>query len=67
MVAPPYVSLNSPLLENNLVNNITKINNKNISDLKDFYELLAKESEKKLVFTVNRNGQTVETLAYVRK
>lgn len=27
MVAPPYVSLNSPLLENNLVNNITKINN----------------------------------------
>ena len=46
---------------------ITKINNKNISDLKDFFELLAKESEKKLVFTVNRNGQTIETLAYVRK
>lgn len=29
---------------------ITKINNKNISDLKDFYELLAKESEKKASF-----------------
>jgi len=46
---------------------ITKLNGKNIDNLRDFYELLAKESEKKLVFTVNRNGQTVETLAYVRK
>jgi len=45
---------------------ITKINGKNISDLADFYKTLAKESEKKLVFTLNRDGQTIETLAYVK-
>ncbi|WP_158905588.1 Do family serine endopeptidase [Rectinema subterraneum] len=46
---------------------ITKINGKNVSDLKQFYETLAKEGRNKLVFTINRDGQTVETLAYVGK
>ena len=46
---------------------ITKINGKNVSDLKEFYETLAKEGRNKLVFTINRDGQTVETLAYVGK
>ncbi|MEN6490860.1 MAG: PDZ domain-containing protein, partial [Rectinema sp.] len=46
---------------------ITKINGKSVNDLKDFYEILNKESGKKLVFTVNRDGQTAETLAYVGK
>jgi len=46
---------------------ITKINGKSVNDLKDFYEILNKESGKKLAFTVNRDGQTAETLAYVGK
>ncbi len=46
---------------------VTKINGKSVSDIKDFYETLAKESGKKLVFTVNRDNQNIETLAYVGK
>lgn len=46
---------------------ITKINGKNVGNLKNFYEILAKENGKKLVFTVNRDNQTVDTLAYVGK
>jgi hypothetical protein len=34
---------------------------------KQFYETLAKEGRNKLVFTINRDGQTVETLVYVGK
>ena len=46
---------------------ITKINGKSLKDIKEFYEILAKEAGKKLVFTVNRDNQTIETLAYVGK
>lgn len=46
---------------------VTRINGKPVSDLREFYEVLAKERHNRLVFTVNRDGQTVETLAYVGK
>jgi len=46
---------------------ITKINGKSVSDLKDFYDLLAKESGKKLTYSINRDGQNIETLAYTGK
>jgi len=46
---------------------ITKVNGKDVNNLKDYYDLIAKNLGKKLVYTLNRNGQTVETLAYVGK
>ncbi len=46
---------------------VTRINGRAIGDLREFYDVLAKEGRSRLVFTVNRDGQLVETLAYVGK
>ncbi|MCX7775710.1 MAG: Do family serine endopeptidase [Spirochaetaceae bacterium] len=46
---------------------VTRINGREIDDLRTFYAVLGQEGRKKLVFTLNRDGQTVETLAYLGK
>jgi Do/DeqQ family serine protease len=46
---------------------ITEVNDKPVSNVKEFYAALNDPSAKKLAFTVNRDGETVSTLAYVRK
>jgi S1-C subfamily serine protease len=46
---------------------ITEVNDKPISSVKDFYTAVNDASAKKLAFTVNRGGETVSTLAYVKK
>lgn len=46
---------------------ITEVNDKPISSVKDFYAAVNDTSAKKLAFTANRDGETVSTLAYVKK
>jgi Do/DeqQ family serine protease len=46
---------------------ITEVNDKPITDLGDFYAAVNESGAKKLAFTVNRDGETVSTLAYVKK
>jgi S1-C subfamily serine protease len=46
---------------------VTEVNEKACPTLRDFYRLLNDPSAKKLAFTVIRDGETVTTLAYVRK
>jgi S1-C subfamily serine protease len=46
---------------------ITEVNEKPVSDAKEFYAALNDPAAKKIAFTVNRDGQTVSTLAYVKK
>jgi Do/DeqQ family serine protease len=46
---------------------ITEVNDKPISNVKEFYAAVNDASSKKLAFTVNRDGETVSTLAYVKK
>jgi S1-C subfamily serine protease len=46
---------------------ITEINDTKISSLKDFYSMLNDPKIRKLAFTVLRDGETVTTLAYVKK
>ena len=46
---------------------ITAVNEKACPTLRDFYRLLNDPAAKKLSFTINRDGETVTTLAYVRK
>jgi Do/DeqQ family serine protease len=46
---------------------VTEVNEKPCPTLRDFYRLLNDPSAKKLAFTVFRDGETVTTLAYVRK
>jgi Do/DeqQ family serine protease len=46
---------------------ITEVNEKAVTGLKDFYRLLNDLSSRKVAFTVVRDGETVSTLAYVRK
>jgi S1-C subfamily serine protease len=46
---------------------ITEVNEKPVSNAKEFYAAVNDPGAKKLAFTVNRDGQTVSTLAYVKK
>jgi Do/DeqQ family serine protease len=46
---------------------VTEINDKPISSVKEFYAAVNDSGAKKLAFTVNRDGETVSTLAYVKK
>jgi Do/DeqQ family serine protease len=46
---------------------ITEVNDKPVSNVKDFYAAVNDAGAKKLSFTVNRDGESVSTLAYVKK
>ena len=46
---------------------ITEVNDKPVSTVKEFYAALDDPSSKKIAFTLNRDGETVSTLAYVKK
>lgn len=46
---------------------VTAVNEREIKDLPSFYRLMNDPKEKKLSFAVIREGQTLSTLAYVRK
>jgi Do/DeqQ family serine protease len=46
---------------------ITEVNDKPISSLQEFYARLNDPAEKKVTFTVLRDGEKVSTLAYVKK
>jgi Do/DeqQ family serine protease len=46
---------------------ITEVNEKAIATVRDFYRLINDASAKKIAFTVLRDGETVSTLAYVKK
>jgi Do/DeqQ family serine protease len=46
---------------------ITEVNDKPVSTVKEFYAAVNDTGSKKLAFTVNRDGETVSTLAYVKK
>jgi len=46
---------------------ITEVNEKPVSNVKEFYAAVNDPGAKKLAFTVSRDGQTVSTLAYVKK
>jgi Do/DeqQ family serine protease len=46
---------------------ITEVNDKAVSSVKEFYAAVNDPAAKKLAFTVNREGETVTTLAYVKK
>ncbi len=46
---------------------VTAINDEAVTSLSDFYRLLNDPKAKKIAFTVNRDGQELSTLAYVRK
>ena len=46
---------------------ITEVNDKPVSDVKEFYAAMNDSSNKKLAFTVNRDGTTISTVAYVKK
>jgi Do/DeqQ family serine protease len=46
---------------------ITEVNDKPVANLKEFYAAINNSEAKKLSFTVNRDGETVSTLAYVKK
>jgi len=46
---------------------VTEVNEKPVASLRDFYRLINDPSERKVAFTVIRDGNTVTTLAYVKK
>jgi len=46
---------------------ITQVNGASIANMRDFYRLIDDPSATKIAFTVNRDGATVSTLAYVRR
>ncbi len=46
---------------------ITEVNEAGVSNLKDFFAFLNDPKSRKIAFTVQRDGETVSTLAYVRK
>jgi len=46
---------------------ITEINEKGVATVADFYRLLNDPATRKVAFTVERDGTTVTTLAYVKK
>jgi serine protease Do len=46
---------------------ITEVNEKPISNVREFYRQLNDTAAKKIAFTVLRDGQTITTLAYVKK
>jgi S1-C subfamily serine protease len=46
---------------------ITEVNEKPVADVKEFYAAINEPSAPKISFTVNRDGETVSTLAYVKK
>ena len=46
---------------------ITEVNEKPVASVRDFYRLMNDGQAKKLSFTVLRDGQSVSTLAYVKK
>jgi Do/DeqQ family serine protease len=46
---------------------ITEVNEKPVSDAREFYAAMNDPSAKKISFTVNREGETVSTLAFVKK
>jgi Do/DeqQ family serine protease len=46
---------------------ITEVNEKPVASVRDFYRLMNDDQAKKLSFTVLRDGQSVSTLAYVKK
>ena len=46
---------------------ITEVNEKAVGNVKEFYAALNAEGVKKISFTVNRDGETVTTLSYVKK
>ncbi|MGO8694213.1 MAG: Do family serine endopeptidase [Rectinemataceae bacterium] len=46
---------------------ITQVNGTSISGVGDFYRLINDPGAKKIAFSVNRDGTTLSTLAYVRK
>jgi Do/DeqQ family serine protease len=46
---------------------ITEVNEKAVPTVRDFYRLINDASAKKITFTALRDGETVSTLAYVKK
>jgi len=46
---------------------ITEVNEKPVSNVREFYAAVNDPDAKKISFTVNRDGETVSTLAYVKK
>jgi Do/DeqQ family serine protease len=46
---------------------ITEVNEKPISSVAEFYAAVNDPAAKKIAFTVNRDGETVSTVAYVKK
>jgi S1-C subfamily serine protease len=46
---------------------VTEVNDKPVAGVKEFYAAVNDAGAKKLAFTVNRDGETVSTLAYVKK
>ncbi len=46
---------------------VTEVNDKPVTNIKDFYAAVNDPAAKKLAFTVNRDGESVSTLAYVKK
>jgi len=46
---------------------VTEVNDKPVSDVKEFYAAVNDPSAKKIAFTVSRDGETVTTLSYVKK
>ncbi|MEN6476933.1 MAG: Do family serine endopeptidase [Rectinema sp.] len=46
---------------------VSEVNGKKVSGLGEFYAALNDTAAKKIVFTVTRDGQRLETLAYVKK
>jgi len=43
------------------------VNGKKIASIRDFYRLVNDRSAKEMAFTVVRDGNTIKTLAYVKK
>ena len=46
---------------------ITQVNDKPISTVKEFYAAVNDPASKKVAFTMNRDGETISSLAYVKK
>jgi S1-C subfamily serine protease len=46
---------------------ITEVNEKAIASVREFYRLINDPEARKVAFTVEREGATVTTLAYVKK
>lgn len=46
---------------------ITKVNDRDVSNIRDFFREINRADSSKLSFTINRDGKTLSTLAYVKK